>query len=256
MKEEKIEYLNGAPKTYPMWNEITAEIAEIVDNFANQLREEGYTIHSCNIVEKNNILSWIVWDKDMNFSLIPYAKRNNTKSYLGVIQKKKNLIILFRNTNDIIEERFDSVAIVEFQNKNLFDNYYDFDPLSYKIPLEASKYVKETKTMPLYTKDTFKFLLENGYISHDYDETRGRNWLLSHLIQFKRDLPEDLLDYVYETGNYNVAGYLTLVENLNTAKWLYKKGASLDIVQGYGISPKYCWEIKGKKKLIEIFYPN
>ena len=51
---------------------------------------------------------------------------------------------------------------------------------------------------------------------------------MHHLIQYKRDLPYELLDYIcFESGeSYDLSGSLSLVENLSIAKWLINHGVS------------------------------
>lgn len=165
------------------------------------------------------------------------------KEYVACYDEKTKKLTVFKNANDIIEECIDKIAIVKLSG-NIFK----------KSPLVELKDSCDYEKIELYSKETFKFLLENKFISHNFTPTRGQNWLLSHLVQYERDLPDDLLEYIYETGSYNIKGYLTLVNNLNIAKWLLKKGASLEITNGYGESPKYFWELKGKEELIKEFY--
>lgn len=167
---------------------------------------------------------------------------------VGFELANKGLVVVVKRANDVIEEYVDKVFLIFGINdtpidSTRFGSVYRKDKLDY-IDVD------------LYTKETFKMLLEKGIISHDYIPEIGEtsNWLLSHLIQFEKELPTDMLDYIFENNpNYDVGGWLTLIENAKIGDWLLSKGASLENTPGYG-SPRQLWENHNRKDLIEHFF--
>lgn len=167
---------------------------------------------------------------------------------LGYELANKGIICIVKNNNDVIEEFVDKVFLIFKINgtpidKTLFGDIYRVDSV-------------DSISIDLYTKNTMEMLLTKGLISHHYIPSveNTQNWLLSHLIQYKKDLPTDMLDYILsDNSNYDVEGWLTLVENCKIGEWLLSKGSSLDKIPGYG-SPKEWWEIKQRTDLIEHFY--
>jgi hypothetical protein len=93
------------------------------------------------------------------------------------------------------------------------------------------------EVLPLYTIDTFKKLMNQFGLTHEFPGHHG--FLLNHIIQYKNPLPWDLLDFIYEDGlakgqMYDVNAMLSLVENVENAKWLLSKGAKCCTIPGYG----------------------
>ena len=170
--------------------------------------------------------------------------------YVGAMLSDDEVII-FKNNNDIIEESVSKVVLIHDLKEGIS---LPFNKCILKLDqLELF----ENSIVDLYTKETFKNLIGFGLISHQYEEDEHtRNWLLSHLIQYEKDLPWDLLDYVYESNKgYNIEGWLTLVNNLKIAQYLRMNGASLKPTAGYG-DPKQIWEEEGRQDLLDFFYNN
>ena len=162
---------------------------------------------------------------------------------IGIVNDNK--IIICRNNVDCIEENIEKIIVVDKINGKVPDND-DIDGVFDVHEVEGT-------VMNLYEVETFKYLLENNIIGHNYLDC-SKSWLLSHLIQYKKSLPDKLLTFIYEDySGYNIIGWLGLASNLDIAKWLYNHGASLKEVNGYGIAKQW-WEIHENRDLIDYFY--
>lgn len=177
---------------------------------------------------------------------------------VGIIVDNKHIFVPTRH-NDIIEEDVDKIALIKSiksNHKKFDEKYLRLDNVLIRSGETLLISDVEYDELNLYSKETIATLLDLGLISHTYqpefDDTK--DWLLSHLIQYEKDLPEDMLVYILKDNpEYDIEGWLTLAKNLNIAKWLRKNGASLEKVRGYGCAKDW-WEIKGLKNLIEFFY--
>lgn len=159
------------------------------------------------------------------------------------VRIKGDEIIVLKHNDDIIEENVETIVIITKENNA-------GEPAECGSVIYKEQDI-EFKEVPLYTKDTFAFLMENHFISHSYMGTHKR-WLLHHLIQYKRDLPYELLDYVcFESGeSYDLSGSLSLVENLSTAKWLINHGVSPVECSGYP-NAYLVWQRNRNKEIID-----
>ena len=73
MKNTNSEYVRGAHKTYPQWDEITTERTERFKEFHADLRNQGYEIKAANIAVKDKKMFWILLNDDGGYYLEHYA---------------------------------------------------------------------------------------------------------------------------------------------------------------------------------------
>ncbi len=76
--------------------------------------------------------------------------------------------------------------------------------------------------------------------------------ILNWLIKQKREIPEDLLDYVRDHFEGDTRNLLSDAGNLSNAKWLYKNGAILE-PEGRESSVKEWWRMWRDKNHVEMY---
>lgn len=152
-------------------------------------------------------------------------------------KEQKNMIVVAVKNNfgftdeliQMIEEHIETVFVADLSEKIVEKQG------RWNVVQSGGKTTVITEILPLYTVDTFKVLMQHG-LTHEYE---GKGFLLNHMIQYEKTLPWDLLDYLLEDGlqkeqYYDVNAMLSLVKNVENAKWLLAKGAKCSYVPGYG----------------------
>ncbi len=139
------------------------------------------------------------------------------------------LVTIPKNPNDAISEK-ENVWIA------LIKEYPTAEPVQKRtFRIED---VSILECIPLYTKETFSATLNLGLIAHEYDQEHPvcRNWLLSHLIQHDWEVPEQILEVVFNdnpslyNSQYTLRMFLNLTRNLSSTKFICKQ------MESHGIS--------------------
>ena len=60
MAKTRIQYIEGASKTYPQWDQISEDTMRTFRGFHKDLRDKGYNVRCANIAEKGGLVYWIV----------------------------------------------------------------------------------------------------------------------------------------------------------------------------------------------------
>lgn len=160
---------------------------------------------------------------------------------------KEGKILVLKHAEDLLEEAVDRIVVIT----NIIN---EGEPAELGSVLYNETDV-EYYELELYTRNTFKLLMLNDIISHEYrGSSNYKYWLLHHLIQYERDLPDDLLHYVcFESGErYDLSGSLSLVVNLNTAKWLQQQGVTPAECDGYP-NAYIVWQRAKNTNIIDYF---
>lgn len=161
-------------------------------------------------------------------------------------------IIIHENTTHLIRPTTQYICYIRSINaepisKTKFGNLYNIEDVVYDGP-----YL-------LYDVSTIATLFDLGLITHDYtigEETLSKWYLLNELIQLPFDVSEDVLDYIYEDAqkydenSYDINTLLFLADNKAVLRWLLKKGAKFQIVNGWGNSMEILLQ-KNNKELIK-----
>lgn len=57
-------YIEGAAKTYPLWDSIDSNVEKRIKEYHSDLLENGYDIKATNIAQKGKDLYWILFDSE------------------------------------------------------------------------------------------------------------------------------------------------------------------------------------------------
>lgn len=100
----------------------------------------------------------------------------------------------------------------------------------------------------IFSVETWKKIYKSDLLQKaEYDGS-----ILNWLIKQKREISEDLLDYVRDHFEGDVKNLLPDAGNLSNAKWLYKNGAVLD-PENCGYSVKEWWSMWQDKNHVEMY---
>ena len=73
MAKTRINYIEGASKRYPQWNEkwdeTNGDMMECFRAFHRDLRAKGYNVRCANVAEKDGAVYWILVTGSGNYSL-------------------------------------------------------------------------------------------------------------------------------------------------------------------------------------------
>jgi hypothetical protein len=73
MKTVNVAHVADAHRTYPQWNNITAELTDRFKDFHEDLKNHGYEIKACNIAVKDKKMFWILLCENGWYGLEHYA---------------------------------------------------------------------------------------------------------------------------------------------------------------------------------------
>lgn len=143
---------------------------------------------------------------------------------VGAISKKRILV-----TNNALN-------LIGFSDKVVFIRKINNEPILNK---SKGTIYKESDVdfeccVDLFSVNTFRVLFDLGLLSHHYNE--HKYMLLPELLKSEKDVPEDLLEYVYndEKENYDLRKLISLVQNVSAMKWILGKKVKCCTMPGWG----------------------
>lgn len=83
MAKTRIDFIPGAHKTYPLFEQINADMMRDFKWFHKELREKGYNIRCANIAEKNGNLYWILVNGSGDYELEHYGTLKHERKIRG-----------------------------------------------------------------------------------------------------------------------------------------------------------------------------
>lgn len=116
------------------------------------------------------------------------------------------------------------------------------------LPLTSDFHVYDRRNVDcdivcVYDVNAWQRIYDNNLLDKSFDAIK---WL----IKQKRDVPKEVLDFVYEHSQSDVTNLLMNVNNSSSVKWLHDNGATLE-PKGYKYTVKEWWSMWGKDKFCE-----